>query len=423
MSENAGSRFARPASDGNDEPLGFWIARQPIFDQRRKLAAYELLFRGVRDARVAQFVDGSRATAQVIDQGVMSAVEAVSGGLPMWVNFTQELLIGDHGFALDPKAYVVEVLEDVPPTPPVIEACRRLIAAGYRVALDDTIDRKRVDAFRGAATIVKVDSIETPADRIEEIARTTRQLGMQLLAEKIEDDVSLRRAEELRCDYLQGFYLSKPESLRRSAMPSIQAAHVRLLQAVNRPELDLEEVTSAIDADPSATYRLLRTINSAAYGLNRRVTSIREVVVFLGQDEVRRIATLVMLGSITGSAEHLLLEAVAKARFCDALATELARSGDQQFHYYITGLLSGIDGLLGRPMAEALAPLPIAEEVTAALVEQRGPAADALKLATCYLHGEWFEVDLACTQLGIDEQVLNRIYRNAVEMAEAAVAA
>jgi c-di-GMP-related signal transduction protein len=424
MNQSAGSRPHRQAQQADEPSLSFWIARQPIFDRHRKLAAYELLFRGNSDSPGAQFIDGTQATAQVIVQGAMSTdLEAVSGGLPMFVNFTHELLVGDTALALDPKAYVIEVLEEVPATPSVLSACKRLLTAGYRVALDDVTDPARVEAFAGAATLVKIDWMQTPNDRIGEIARIARRKRMELLAEKIEDESDLRLAEELRCDYLQGFYLSRPESLRRSALPSIEPAHARLLQAVSRPDLDLDEVTKALEADPAVTYRLLRTVNSAAHALNRRVTSIREVVLFLGQDEIRRVATLVMLGSITGGAEHLLLEAVAKARFCDNLAAELGESGDRQFHYYMTGLLSGIDGLLGCSMAEALAPLPLSDDVTEALIDRHGLAADALGLATSYLHGDWFQADFWSTHLGIDDRCLNGIHRAAVEIADAAIAA
>ena len=418
------SQAPDPVPPAEQQRQSFWIARQPIFDRRRKLAAYELVFRGTGDAQSAQIIDGTRATAQVIVQGVMSAdIEAVSGGLPMFVNFTQELLLGDAGLALNPKTFVVEVLEDVPATSSVLSSCRRLRAAGHRVALDDVTDPARVEAFAGVATLVKIDWMQTPRDRINEIASTARQRRMQLLAEKIEDESDLRHAEELHRDYFQGFYLSKPESLRRSALPSIEAASARLLQAVSRPDLDLDEITDALVADPSVTYRLLRTVNSAAQGLDRRVTSIREVILFLGQDEVRRVATLVMLGSITGGAEHLLVEAVAKARFCDALAADLGESGDRQFHFYTTGLLSGIDGLLGCSMTEALAALPISDEVTEAFVSQGGFAAEVLRLATSYLHGDWSAVDRACAQLEIDQRRLTAIHREAVEIADAAVAA
>ena len=421
-------QYGSPARDSGDSAaqpaLGFWIARQPIFNHRQQLAAYELLFRGLTNAPAANITDGTRATAQVIVQGAMSAdIQTISGGHPMFVNFTRNLLVGDTALALDPDAYVIEVLEEVPPTPDVIDACRRLLAAGYRVALDDVVDTRRVEAFQGAASIVKVDWAQTPDRDLGAIVAAVRDQQMQLLAEKIEHEDGLRRALDLGCDYLQGYYLGRPESLRRTALPSIQPAHIRLLQAVSRPELDLDEVASALEADPALTYRLLRTVNSAAHALNRRVNSIREIVLYLGQNEIRRIATLVVLGAVTGNHQHLLLEAVARARFCDTLASELGQATDQQFHFYLTGLLSGLDGLLGCSMSEALAPLPLASEVTDALVDHRGLAADTLTLASSYLRGDWPQVELTSADLGIDLRRLNGIHHQVIQYAEVAVAA
>lgn len=424
MNREDGSSHQRSHSHNDQQALGFWIARQPIFNHRQQLAAYELLFRGLTNAPTATISDGSRATAQVIVQGAMSAdLQTISGGHPMFVNFTHQLLLGNVALALDPHLYVIEILEEIPPTPDVIDVCKRLLAAGYRIALDDVVDSQRIQAFAGAASIVKLDWKHTPGDLIEAVAATTRTHGMQLLAEKLDHRDSLHHALNLGSDYLQGYYLSLPESLRRTAMPSIQPAHIRLLQAVSRPELDLGEITAALEADPSLTYRLLRTVNSAAHALNRRITSVREIILYLGHNEIRRIATLVVLGSVTGNHRHLLLEAVARARFCDTLATELGQPGDQQFHFYLTGLLSSLDGLLGCSMPEALAPLPLASEVTDALLDHRGLAADTLTLASSYLRGDWPQVELTSAHLGIDQQRLNDIHNRVIQYAETVTAA
>lgn len=406
------------------QPLDFWVARQPIFNHRQQLVAYELLFRGLTDATKATIADGSRATAQVIVQGAMAGdIVSISGGHPLFVNFTQDLLLGDIALTLDPRAYVIEILEEVPASPDVIDACQRLLAAGFRIALDDVVDVERVAAFEGAASIVKLDWAQTPDGELEAVVDAARGCRMQLLAEKLEHEHNLRRALDLKVDYLQGYFLSRPESVRRTALPSIKPAHIRLLQAVSQPELDLDEVSNALEADPTLTYRLLRMVNSAAHALNRRITSVREIVIYLGENEVRRIATLVVLGSIAGNHEHLLLEAVARARFCDALAAQLGQSGSQQFHFYLTGLLSSLDGLLGCSMDEALAPLPLASEVTNALVERQGLAADTLSLASSYLRGDWQQVEFASTDLGIDTRLLTGIHHQAVKYADSTIAA
>jgi EAL and modified HD-GYP domain-containing signal transduction protein len=405
----------------------FWIARQPIFDRSRKVVAYELLFRGLQDVAHAQIDDGARATAQLIIQGSLSAdVDAVSCGLPVFVNFTNELLLGESGLALDRLdrlSYGIEVLEDVPPSVAVVDACRRLVTDGFRVALDDVCTADRVQAFAGAATIVKIDWLRVSRDQIDQITSAARHHGMAVLAEKIDDESGLQLAEELGFDYLQGFYLSRPESLRRTLLPSLEHSHLELLQALDRTSIDLGEVTGAIEQDPTAAYRLLRIINSAAYGLNRRVTSIREAVIYLGPNEVRRVATLIMLGSITRSADHLLQDAVARARFCDLVGAELGQRRDRSGHFYLTGLFSNLDGLLGCSMEEALADLPVGGEVSDALVHRRGLAADVLDLAIGYLSGRWSTVDPLSAELDLKAGHLARIYRTAIEGADSIVAA
>lgn len=281
----------------------FFIARQPIFDRRRQVRAYELLFRGDSDAGEAAFIDGG-ATAQLVSQASeVGTFRSLSGGRPLFLNFTRDLLVNGSAQLLSSKRYVIEVLEDIPADPEVAEACRALVAAGYRVALDDVIDNDRIEAFQDAVTLVKVDLMGADHQQITAMVPAARRYRHELLAEKVETSDDLAFTTALGFDYFQGYYLSRPESVKRAALPGLKPTHVKLLDVVNRPELDIEEVARTVEADPSLTYKLLRQANAPARALNRRITSVRDVVLLFGQNEIRRAATFTVMGAIVGGSE------------------------------------------------------------------------------------------------------------------------
>ena len=65
-------------------------------------------------------------------------------------------------------------------------------------------------------------------------------------------------------------------------------------------------------------------------------------------------------------------------------------------------------------MAEVLASAPLADDLTAALLDRFGPLGNILTAVLAHERGEWASID----DLGVDAQTLNRIYFEAVERAE-----
>lgn len=401
----------------------FYVARQSIFDREQHVHGYELLFRGWRADGSAVGVDGNAATAQLITHGVLvGGSAALSGGRPLFMNFTRDLLVNGGAMLLSPKVFVIEVLESVTPDLQVLGACHSLRGEGYRVALDDVIDVDRIHAFADVATLVKVDlACATEAD-VSRIVVEARHRGLETLAEKIETPEQYRFALDQGFDFLQGYYFSKPEAIARPTMMGIAPAHLQLLRVVSRRDLDVDAVARAVEADPSLTYKLLRTANSAASGQFRQLSSMREVVVFFGQEEIRRAATMVVLGAITGGPEHLLVTSLVRARFCEGIATRLGSPEAPPFHCYLAGLLSTIDRMLDCSMEEALERLPLPPEVGDALVSGTGLAANALTLVRAYEEADWDTVRSLAGALGLSETEIPTLYIAALDGADAAVA-
>ena len=417
------SMSAGHANSNGNQQLPFFIARQPIYDRYRHVHAYEMLFRGLQDTGEAHFLDGTTATAQLITQGwLLGGFDALSDGRWVFVNFTRDLLVGGTALLFNPARDVVEVLEDVPADPSVLDSCRSLCAAGYRVALDDVERVGRIEEFDGAATMAKVDFTDVSVEELAMIARTAQVQGIELLAEKIETDEALRLAEGYGFDYFQGYYLSRPESMQRPTLPGLSPAHARLLEVVSRRELDVEQVTQAVEADPSLTYKLLRSANSAAYAQKRRIRTVRDAVVLFGDDEIRRAALFVVLGAILDDSNELLHESVMLARLCDGIGQRLALSREEQAEFYMVGMLSSIDALLGESMAEALGRLPLSDGVTRALVRGEGPAAAALKMARAYIRAEWDAVTTAAAALDLEASELAAMYLRAIAQADVQMA-
>ena len=116
-----------------------YVARQPIFDPGKKVYAYELLFRSGLENYFSQ-IDGDEATGRVIaDSFLLFGIDALLGDGKAFINFTRTILLKEYAYILPKDIVVVELLENVAPDREVVEACRKLKAFGYVLALDDFV--------------------------------------------------------------------------------------------------------------------------------------------------------------------------------------------------------------------------------------------------------------------------------------------
>ncbi|MEC4748707.1 HDOD domain-containing protein [Methylomicrobium sp. Wu6] len=86
----------------------------------------------------------------------------------------------------------------------------------------------------------------------------------------------------------------KSESLNLQLVPAIA---VKLVNLTRDENVRIETLAKIIETDPALTVKILQTVNSAAYSLPNKVTSIRRAVHLLGVDQVRRIALTLLLFS------------------------------------------------------------------------------------------------------------------------------
>ena len=93
-----------------------YVARQPIFNRRRNLFGYELLFRD-GTAKYVPGIDGDVATNTVLSNTFfVIGMDTMLGGNKSFINFTQNLLTRKVPLLLPKATTVIEILENVTPT-------------------------------------------------------------------------------------------------------------------------------------------------------------------------------------------------------------------------------------------------------------------------------------------------------------------
>lgn len=364
-----------------------YIARQPIFNAHKKLFAYELLFRQTLGLNLGE-LHGDRATTSLLSTVfITEGIEKIAGNKICFINFTKNLLVKEIANVFPKNKIVVEILEDIPASSEVLEACLNLSQLGYLIALDDFVFRKDLMPLIELANIIKLDYRLSTKDEIERIFYRLKHLNLRFLAEKVETYKEYEHARKLGFHYFQGYFFAKPESLRLKEVSSAKISQLMLLAEVSKSIFSVGNLEKIIESDLALTYKLLRYINSAYYYLLRKIISVRQAIIYLGEVQIRRFVTLVIISELAADKPNELVRlSVVRARFCELLAENCQYAACAQ-EIFLLGMLSMIDAILDTPMVQIVAMLPIADEIKEVLVSKEGHFAPILQAVIDYEGG------------------------------------
>jgi c-di-GMP-related signal transduction protein len=404
------------------QPGTHFVARQPILTTDEKVFGYELLFRdGIED--FFRSPDSDAASRSTLNSSMLLGLDVLCDGRRAFVNCTREILLKDYVTLLPAGQTVVEVLETVPADDLVVAACRRLKEAGYMIALDDFAVNDEREALTDLADIIKVD---LRATSVADAAAMVRRYGpwrCRLLAEKVETRAEFIASTKAGFVYFQGYFFRRPEILTAHEIPANQLNYLRMLTAVSQPELDVREIENLVKGEASLCYRLLRYLNSAAFGFKAEIHSVRHALSILGEREVRRWIRLVAsLGAGQDKPSDLVLAALVRARFCELLSPRVQHNfrhkvQPEDSDLFLMGMLSLMDSILEIPMRQVLDNVPIDQECKAVLLGATSRLRPFYQLMLAQESGEWTVVRELATQLQLCESDVSTSYWKAMQWA------
>jgi len=175
-----------------------------------------------------------------------------------------------------------------------------------------------------------------------------------------------------------------------------------------------------ISEDVSFSYKLLRYANSARFGRETKIHSIRRALVVLGEYGIRKWVSIAALPTIAADKPgELMRKSLVRARFCELLAQASGQGLEDQA--FLLGLFSLLDALLDRPLDEVLKEVGLAPELDSVL---RGQASEdnilntIYRLVRSYESADWDEVERLSGRLGAPADLIGAAYCEALPWAD-----
>jgi EAL and modified HD-GYP domain-containing signal transduction protein len=347
-----------------------FLARQPILDRTKTVVGYELLHRGGFLPK-ANFDDAEAATAHVALSALTEiGLDRLVGDHVAWINVTRDFLLRDLVRSLPAERIVLELLEHQLVDRQLLNVIAELRASGYVFALDDFAFEAGSEQLLEHVDFVKLDLLDLGPDGLARQVELLARFDVKMLAEKVETPEHYDLGLRVGCDLFQGYFFCRPELIRNRAISANGVAMARLASVLQDPTLQLGELERLISSDVALSYRLLRYINSAYFGMSQRISSIMHAVALLGLQNVKQWALLTTFAAIENKPPELFLTALIRARFCELAGTP--QDGGPQERFTL-GLFSVLDALLDTEMETAVALLPLPPRMREALIAHNGP--------------------------------------------------
>lgn len=191
---------------------------------------------------------------------------------------------------------------------------------------------------------------------------------------------------------------------------------IELIHRVDREE-SIDRLEQTLRRDPTLAFKLLRYINSPAFGLRVEISSFAHAIMMLGHRKLKRwLALLLATATRDANLKPVMFAAVRRG----LLMEELGRSvGDEEMRneMFICGVFSLLDRMFQQPFAELLKTIPVPESVVQALVHGTGPYHPYFELVRAVEGDSLFDVRAAAEKLLLGIGEINRAQLRALSAA------
>jgi EAL and modified HD-GYP domain-containing signal transduction protein len=349
--------------------------------------AYELLFRGTVDPE--RGFDGTEASATSLVTAMLDiGWDQLRGGHPLYLNVDQDFLLSRLVPVAPPESTVVELVGGVVDSPEVHAAVLELKALGFKIAIDDFMGQDDVEQLLNLADVVKVDRLDIATDELTALVELIHARNALALAERVEDEETFQRCLAAGFDLFEGYLFDRPQP-QAGGVNASHAVALQLASVLHEESPDPAEIERLLRADVGLSYRVLRLANSAASGLSREVSSLRQAIVLVGPRNLAGWVSLMMLsdsGQSTAAIDNVLIA----SRMCELLVTA---EGGEPAPAFLVGLLDGVAPILGVSKEEVLDTVSAAPAIRAAVLTGEGELGLALRRTQRYLSGAPFGQD------------------------------
>jgi len=350
-----------------------YLAKQKIFNAKGEVFAYELLYRDHLEG-IKEFKSGLQATSHVLMNTLtnINLDELLGKNGIAFINLNEQVFTSGIIDILDPKRFVLEILETTDLNEKVISKIIQYNKRGFKLAIDDfdcTAEMiKKFTPILKYIHIIKMDVLLSEPHNLKNVMTKFQQLGLTLLAEKIEEKKDYDNYRAMGFKLFQGYYLDRPEVIEIDRYKD--ATHITIMQLIKliKNNASTAQIEYTIKQRTDLSYKLMRFLNNQE-NFEHEVESIIQVITLLGRDRLLRWLLLYLYSELSNNpvSQAIMNVAIHRAEFMEASAHK-----DEKDKAYIAGMFSMLDILFQTDMNELMKDVNMDKDIKDLLLHRKG---------------------------------------------------
>lgn len=387
------------------------LSRYPIFTAAKTVWGYEI--QATASIVPDQPLDPERVNvgAAVIAGDYIGLNTILARNKKMLLSYTREQLQNQIPYAFPAQSSAILISPDFQNDPDLLPALKQMAADGHTIALEWNAGVTPLPPLMELADVI---CLGTP-DMAEELAKIPL-VAKTVIVRNVTTREEVERLQSLGISLFQGRFFKTAEIIPGKKLSSHQNSRLQILRIIEAESPDLDQLARTIQADVSLSYRLLTYLNSPTFGFMRKIDSIRQAITLLGWINVRNWLRAVLLADIAQGEEQteLLHLSLRRGKFLEQTVAGHDYWDFKPDEMFLLGMFSLLDAILGIPMADALAFLPLNDAQKKAL---RGESTtEYMPLLTLMLafedQGE-NAPDRILMDLNLERETMQRLHREA----------
>jgi EAL and modified HD-GYP domain-containing signal transduction protein len=393
------------------------IVREPVIDAKQKVLGFELSLQGADGSapRLEHYVELAEYLASQLNRQESGWL---LGDATVYLDTSPLVIASEALLGLPPKNIALTVMAE--------DFADADMAAGLATARSEgsavlarcaDVESIAPDLLTQATHIeVPFDATRLPA--FTQAAATLKSASVGMVARGVHSWADYDFCAGLGIDSLVGnlHTVTKPGSHPKGLNPA-QAMILQLMDMV-RKNADVRQLEGVLKRDAGLSYKLLRYINSAGFGLGAEIQSLKHAVTMLGYSPLYRwLSVLLASASSDGYSPILMQTAVVRGRFAELLGKGFVPKSEVD-NLFVAGMFSLLDRLLGISMEEVLEKIQLPEPVCHALLSREGMYGPFLALAEACEYGNRDKIGELADSMFISALQVNEAHLAALAWAQ-----
>lgn len=391
-----------------------YVARQAIMNRDLAVHGYELFFRDGEQNCFPDVEPGQAISHLISSSQPTLKLEELSDGKIAHITFYQDTLLNRFPETLRSESVVIEIIESVPISEELIDACKQISAMGYKIAINDHQLSCQWDELLPYTSLIKIDVNKiTSAQMKKQLPKFIRN-GIELAAQRVESYEKLQECLKLGFHYFQGCFFEKPEMFSSKGLPASKKPLLELITESAKVSMDYSKINSILGLEQPLSVMLLRFINHPISNQSQQVSSLSQALNDIGETEVKKLIALLALSNLGNEKpEEIVNMSLVRAKFCDILGTEIGVEENPP-QSFLVGLFSMLDALLDQEMEEIVSRVSIMDELKVALCGTKNHLGLYLELAKAFETANWPRTKNIASVLRVDQRKLHSFYNRAI---------